>query len=339
MYSGYTNYIGNIQGGTNYFTVIPVHDGYDEAHNLLPVYYSYSTDIFFEIPYHPSANIGTPTIVDKGGDGIAAYGDWVWDPSAPDNSKIVQEATTQASWQTITGVKTSYSNMGGASIDAEWTYGFSGAQATEGVEQEIPSNFSSSGSTGSQSGTNLTFSQDVNTLRMTVTVYCKPGFGPAFGGQSSWSDTVNISPGSGIKAFKAGQKVYTGSDNVMNYVSAKVTGGVIYESTTNWINYQSYYDISVSITVSCSELPGSFSFDVRISGGSIRCTDTHSILGDGPSKTASFGSNDSTRSLSSGGSASFSLRYNLRGSTDEVWGGDYDRFDNGSARVAFAGRN
>ena len=238
--NGYTNYIGYIQGGNNFFTITPIHDGNDTAHNLLPVGTYTNDQIFFEVPYHPSADITYKTSVI--GDSEAVESDkWLWASSSPTDPTIVREVTYGEEYGVINSANVSFSHMSGASMEADWKYGFSLSGASISAEfsgqysdMKWDSESKSTSDMTDLSPVDLSGKGAVNYLNLSVTVYCKPNFGSVFG-RSSWSDSVNLSPGSGVQKLISMRKENDEKASVMDFVNVSVSGSMSPGDTNDYV--------------------------------------------------------------------------------------------------------
>ena len=318
--NGYlTSYTGYVQGGDNWFTVTPIHDGYEVEHNLLEKGISVDKYCDYTVLIHPSVSFDYTTADHQDAE-PAPEPKWIWDHKKDNSAFIEQQIETLGTWSTITNVTTSFSYMRGGSMKASWEYGFdyggvSFSQVSEFNQAAYNTYVGLANNKGSGNSTSTSMISNIsvggNWFKMTVTTNCKPGFASVFSGGGSWSFSLDLSPGSdGIKSFTPRSVDYINSTSVMSFVSAEVTGGSMGRgSVKDYIfgegDAGSFEggNRSVSargtVTVS-SDLPAGFSFKVNLSV-SVTCKNSADTV------TRTKSGMTTTVTVSSGGSASFSV--------------------------------
>ncbi len=209
----YTRFTGYVQGGNNRFTVTPIHDGYEPQHNLLPVgSVYYSPDIWYSVSMGPSVEMST-TYLSHEDSAEITEGEWVWDDFTENagSTYIVKKSETKGTWGTIGSFSAKFSNMNGSTVKAEWEYGFDmgdftySSYATAYPDSPMLSTYQAmantadgSGKTEKQNGIEkLSLPTYTNWLNITITMTCKEGFSSVFSSDGVWTETLEVSPGSG----------------------------------------------------------------------------------------------------------------------------------------------
>ena len=314
--NGYlTSYTGYVQGGDNWFTVTPIHDGYEVEHNLLEKGISYDDYCDFDVLIHPSASFDYDT--ETYTESFEATSKWIWKHDAgSDSSAIEQETQSPGSWGYITNASISTSYMRGGSMKASWEYGFEISESDLNnvrvdFPEVLPTYQGMIYSSSSNGSTSMTFSRRTNYLNINVTTHCKPGFESVFSGGGSWSFNLSVSQGDGVQSFVPRTKAYVNQDDVMNYVSAEVTGGGISSARVEHVLdvagavlfdiYRRTVTANVKVTYTG---PEGFSFTVDLGGASVSGDSV--ILGQVIGSRS--GSTDGGSVRVSGGSGSTTLR-------------------------------
>lgn len=324
----YTQYVGYVQGGTNRFTVTPVHDGYDAEHNLLAAGTHYDTSVRYTVQQGPTVKIN----YDKGmhNDANTVISDsWIWDHTSTDNSYIEKEVINDEYWGYIENITASYSYTKGGSVKLSYSYGMN---LSNGHGSSTVSGTASSEMTSFGSG-------QYNEVDIKIEVKCKEGFASVMS-KSSDSDSLSISPGRGVQEYVPIRRTYDDRTNVMSNVRLSVTDG--------WMGGGSVGDYIGSIfkggnratrcTVECdaSSLPSGFTFSFDVNAN-FRVSETKTVIEGLEEKDETHyrsGSNSGKVTATSGSTTSTSISGQYW-ETDSYWClSSFPDFEGGSASKA-----
>ena len=347
MISGYkTAYLGYVQGGLNQFTVTPIHDGYEKEHNLLVPGITFTqTRVNYTVLIHPSAEMGFETDYTGNPEEILSE-KWQWEH---DSSAAVVEKRVQYGdgWGFVSGINTSFDYMKAGSMKATWTYRFDIADSvfTKAslvgtganlfvAKYKLMQYGDTTGSTSSTSGIPKTPPKLANYFSLTITTYCKPGFGSVFSGGGTWtvSDEVTAEPLTGtrveypekysISSFITSREVTSGSISSCSIIEGALNGG----SGAN-------RSVRASVKITCDYPEGISGFRAKVSvSANISCSGW-AINGTSYMSASASGSGtigDGTTTISCSGS---------KWETDFVGCKvSYGTLESGSASVSVTGR-
>lgn len=244
IYNYKTAYIGYVQGGNNQFTVTPIHDGYEPAHNLLKPGITFTQkQVNFTVTTHPMSTgieITTELVGEmEDGHGKILQDEWVWKEGSNDDT-VVKKTVYGSYYYKISSIKYGFANMSGATMKATWTYRFDvdESQITrakkdgfndEAQQYENMRYADEKGETTEISGIPTKPPKEANYFSLTITTYCKAGFESVFAGGGSWSEskTVTADP-------LVGKRIeYPESDSIRRYLSVQITGGGLSSGDTS----------------------------------------------------------------------------------------------------------
>ena len=210
-------------------------------------------------------------------------GEWVWDDFTENagSTYIVKKSETKGTWGTIGSFSAKFSNMNGSSVKAEWEYGFDmgsfnyTSYATAYPDSPMLSTYQAMANTADGSGKTekqndiekLSLPAYTNWLNITVTMTCKEGFSSVFSSDGVWTETLEVSPGSGRNSresksemnsvskitaiipptIRPPEGVITGPEN-SGSTSSGNTSDTLIPFTPRTIEYTDSTDISQNVT-------------------------------------------------------------------------------------------
>lgn len=301
--NGYTQYTGYAQGGMNYFTITPVHDGYAKDHNLLAYGTKYNDDVDYTVRINPTVSIS----YDEGmhnDENTVISDSWIWDHSSTTNSYIEKELIMDEYWGYIENITADYSYMNGATVEVYYAYGLTIENPAHVVD--IVSGTSTKAMTSFGSG-------QYNDVEIEIHVYCKEGFESVFA-HSSDSDSIDIKPGSDVQEYVPVRKDYSEKTNILSYVELEVTdgwmGGGSVADYVGSIFKGGNRDARCTVSYDTSELPSGFSFNIDVSAR-YRVSYSENVAEEGEEENIKTiyrtGNLSGNTTISTGGSGSFRL--------------------------------